>query len=286
MGWDRRGLGQADTPTAAQVRDGATLPPALPPQLPHNLLSSAGLMDWAPTASSVPSPPRPPTPLTDPPSPPPTSSAVPLAHAGVCREASGGHLGSVCHLRVEQPPLAQLSQPLDSASAESYLPPQPMEGVETAIILPEEGSEGVLVNLARMAAHDMTDEITPRQGDAAIAHVICQEPSTWQEALVVGDSASCPHNLRVALRARLEDSCPDMRPGLSEVDFGPDPSQAFPAPSATPAHPSDRPATAPACPQPPGPASTPRRSSRETRPCPAWWQSQTDPVREGQGGPP
>ena len=265
MGRDRRGLGQADTPAAAQERATATLPAALPPQIPDNLLSSAGFMDWAPTASPVPSPSRPPTPLTDHPAPP---------------------LGLVSHLGGEPPPLAQTSQHLDPSSAGPYLPPQPMEGVETAIILPEEGAEGDLVDLARMAAHDMTDEITPRQVDAAIAHVIRQEPSTWREALVVGDSASCPHNLRVALRARLEDSCPDMRPCLSDEDFIPDPSQAYPAPPPAPPCPPERPATAPACPLPPGPAFTPRRSSRESRPPPAWWQSESDPAQEAQGGQP
>jgi hypothetical protein len=285
VGRDRRGLGQADTPAAAQGRATATLPAALPPQVPDNLLFSAGFMDWAPTASSVPSRPR--TPRSDLSPPPPSPGEGPLHLAGGPREAPRPHLVSGSHLGAEQPTLSELFQPPAPSSADSYLPPQPMEGVETAILLPDEGLEGELVDLARLAAHDMTEDITPRQVDAAIAHVIRQEPSTWLEALAVGDSASCPHNLQVALRAYLEDICPEMRPGLSEEDLGPDPSVAYPTPSPAPEYPAcprERPTTAPAGPAPPGPASTPRRSSRESRPCSAWWQSQADPAPEEQGG--
>ena len=133
----------------------------------------------------------------------------------------------------------------------------------------------------------MTGNITRRQVDAAIAYVLRQEPTTWQEALVVEDSTSCPHNLQVALRAYFEDLCPDMSPGLREEDFGPDPSQAYPTPSPAPEQPArlmQRPTTAPPGPAPPVPS--PRRSRREKRPCSAWWQCETDPAPEEQGGPP
>ena len=285
VGRDRRGLGQADTPAAAQGRATATLPAALPPQVPDTLLCSAGFMDWTPTASPAPS--RPQTPRLNLPSPPSLPGVGHHAFAGGQREASLACLASGSHLGSEPPTVPQFSHTPHPSSADSPLPPQPMEGVETAILLPEEGNEGELVELARLAAHEMTGVITGRQVDAAIAHVIRQEPTTWQEALAVGDSTSCPHNLQVALRAYFGDICPEMCPGFCEEDFGPDPSQAYPTPSPAlehPACPLQRPTTAPPGPAPPVPG--PRRSSRESRPCSAWWQSQTDPAPEAQGGPP
>jgi len=286
MGQDKRGLGQGDTPTAAQVRAGATVQSALPPQLFHNLLSSAGLMDWAPTACPAPAASQPPSPL---PSPPCTPREGPLTEAGGGTEISGSNLGSGIHSGVEHPPPTQHSQPLATALDATSFPPEPMEGVETAIILPDEGIEGELVDLARMATRDMADVITRRQVDAAIAHVISHEPCTWQEALGVGDSASCPHNLRAALRAYLQDICPEMRPVPSEDDMGPDPSQAYPTPSPATDYPAaappEPPAMTPGSPSPPGPASRIRRSPRESRPPSTWWQSHNDPAQEGQGGP-
>ena len=285
VGRDRRGLGQADTPAAAQGRATATLPAALPPQVPDTLLCSAGFMDWTPTASPVPS--RPQTPRLDLLSPPSPPRVGLRAVAGAQREASRDTLLSGSHVGSEPPTLSLRSHTPDPSSADSLFPPQPMEGVETAILLPDEGIEGELVDLARAAAHEMTGKITGRQVDAAIAHVIRQEPTTWQESLAVGDSRVCPHNLQVALRAYLEDVCSEMSPGFSEEDFGPDPSQACPTPSPAPDHPAgpmQRPTTAPPGPAPPVPGS--RRSTRESRPCSAWWKSQTDPAPQERGGPP
>ena len=99
-----------------------------------------------------------------------------------------------------------------------------MEGVEEAILLPDEGPAAELVGQARSFVEDITFVVTRRQIDQAIHHVITREPYTWQEALGVGDCRSCPHNLQVALRTYMEDVCPDMRQGVEEEDLGPDPS--------------------------------------------------------------
>jgi hypothetical protein len=106
--------------------------------------------------------------------------------------------------------------------------PEPMQEVEFAIVLPEEGSEGVLVELARFEAQEMRDGMSPRQVNAAIAHVIRYEPMTWQQGLAIGLSSSCPQVVSRALRRHLEDIFPDMRAVEGEDDIGPNPEDAYP----------------------------------------------------------
>jgi hypothetical protein len=104
-----------------------------------------------------------------------------------------------------------------------------MEGVEFAVVLPEEGPEGELVELARYAVQEMVDGISPRQVNMAIAHVIRTEPTTWKEGVAASGSSSCPHNLCQGLRRHVGDMFPEIQPVDSDKEEGPDPEDAYPA---------------------------------------------------------
>jgi hypothetical protein len=87
---------------------------------------------------------------------------------------------------------------------------------------------GQASRLARFEAQEMRDGMSPRQVNAAIAHVIRYEPMTWQQGLAIGLSSSCPQVVSRALRRHLEDIFPDMRAVEGEDDIGPNPEDAYP----------------------------------------------------------
>jgi hypothetical protein len=146
------------------------------------------------------------------------------------------------------------------------LPLQSMEGVEFAVVLPEEGPEGELVELARYAVQEMVDGISRTQVNGAIAHIIRNEPTTWREGVAASGSSSCPHNLCRALRRHVEDMFPEIQPVDSDKEEGPDPEDAYPAPP---------PRQDTSAPQKGGQPTPVRRSPREHR----------SPTDRGQSGP-
>ncbi len=200
---------------------GTTTPTPMP-TVPHAALVSPG-----PSTMDLDSPQG--EPETDPPPQPPWVGTLGPGGAPTHDLQSTGVLGGVSSSAQEvleaggglaAPPTPALSNPMTL--------PEPMQEVEFAILLPEKGSEGVLVELARFEAQEMRDGMSRRQVDAAIAYMIRYEPMTWQQGLAIGLSSSCPQVVSRALRRHLEDIFPDMRAVEGEADMGPTPEDAYP----------------------------------------------------------
>jgi hypothetical protein len=280
VGQGKRGSAHADTPRAASAGNGARGAAGSPLRNPRTFRKVARYMDWTPGT-----PPRSPSP------PPAVSHPAPAVAPGVSGnpedQAPSGQV-----VQQDGAPSGLAPEPASPAgpaasTAEQDSPTDYMEGVEEAILLPQEWPAAELVGQARSFVEDISFVVTRRQIDQAIHHVITREPSTWQEALGVGDCRSCPHNLQVALRTYMEDVCPDMRQAVDEEELGPDPSQASPSPPSSdrPSSPPDTTATAPASASPGDSAQATRRSTRQRRGSQAWWQHERDPAPEGRGGP-
>ena len=282
LGPCRRGVGFA---ADAALQD---CPRQVPPPLTQhglgladNLFEQAGLMVWEESTPEG-SPPPPcagletdPSPMEaegpeeEPPrcSPPPTSpSAMHQVHSQVlpAQQVHGvlGGCASSAH-----PQLPSVTSPPTPS-----LPLQSMEGVEVAVVLPDEGPEGELVELARYAAQEIVDVISMRQINGAIAHILRNEPTTWREGVAASGSSSCPHNLCRALRRHMEDMFPEIRPVDSDKEEGPDPEDAYPA--APPRQDTS-------APQGGGQPPPVRRSPREHRP--PTGGGQKGPARKGRG---
>lgn len=288
-GIDKRGSGHADALRAAKAGTEAKRAAGLPLRPSRTFRTVVRHMDWTP--GIPPTPPRPPSPLLAVSRPAPTGPDAILPgvrgnqehqalSAGIEQE-DGGTSGLAAE---PAPPPGPVPSTAEPAPPTDY-----MEGVEEAILLPQEWPAAELVALARSFVEDIVlGIVTPRQVDQAIHHVIAREPYTWQEALDVRDCASCPHNLQVALRTYMEDVCPNMRQGVDEEELGPDPSQAYPSPPTSldrPSSPPQSPATVPPSASSAARCPTPRRSSRQRCKTQAWWQTVRDPAPEGRGEP-
>jgi len=278
----KRGVGlAADTTLQDCPRQ---VPPPLTQRrlgLADNLFDQAGLMVWEESPPEVslrppragletdPSPMEAEEPEGEPPccSPPPVSpSAMHQTHGEVqpAQQVHGGFRGCASSAHPQLPSIT--SPPTPS------LPLQSMEGVEFAVVLPDEGPEGELVELARYAVQEMVDAISTSQVNGAIAHILRNEPTTWREGVAASGSSSCPHNLCQALRRHVADMFPEIQPVHLEKEEGPDPEDAYPRP------PSREDTSAP---QRGGQPTHVRRSPREHR-------SPTDggqkgPARKGRG---
>ncbi len=291
-GKGKRGSGHADTPRAATAATGAKRAAGLPLRPSRTFRRVARYMDWTPET--------PPTPTGSLSPPHAVSCPAPPAPDAVLQGVRGNQEDQAPPPGVGQEDggasgLASAPAPHPgpvTSTAEPGPPTDYMEGVEEAILLPEEWPAEELVGLARSFVEDIVlGVVTRRQVDQAIHHVITREPYTWQEALDVRGCASCPHNLQVALRTFMEDVCPDMRPAVDEEELGPDPLQAYPSSPPSPhqardpASPLRSPIPAPASASHAASAPAPRSSSRQRRGPQAWWQTEEDPAPEGQGGP-